>query len=587
MTNESSAVPVKYVLYSHYAFNEKKDFQAWKDGTPISDLVGVKFLLDHLRGLRELLTSPAYEGLLVLFYAPGFADCFDGIERGKDLETLVQESKPLQFGRAVGEWIAETLYEDQELSCRLRFVTPLDLHSIFGRLNALEAENLRLWVIGSTGEVFYDVPKIVEAIVRLRLLGNGVPVFRLDWDVLFRGKENKDLADLGLFKPVASCLRAYRLRIDEPTVASFLFSASYDTRGLRDSLTRDKFSAWRGAFATRVFPALAVVPENIDRVHAGHITWDQYAEAENVFDVTLARRFYGFSDASLRMEGVEGLAQIGAHPHVSVVSGALLCFSEGAILDLPPFSNFSLNVSWIDDHLKYCLHRELRHLSTAELQIEPLLSDAKLDQVMVPKARGEISNLPNYVLGNYIPTLLWGAIMDAWITPDPLLKCRPNDLQPELAAAWRSLHRRGPSQGVLPAALQQALRAGHFKPSTRFALRAELQRIALARINQVRKQWATLTAPGKETFASLWAKGQVADYFPQIEPRCLGIAPGTPITTDITQVAQLNAHLQDDFKQVLEDAVEYIRWTLNWPHIVQVVRSIEGGTLRTDLSWRP
>ena len=35
------------------------------------------------------------------------------------------------------------------------------------------------------------------------------------------------------------------------------------------------------------------------------------------------------------------------------------------------------------------------------------------------------------------------------------------------------------------------------------------------------------------------------------------------------------------------DALEYIEWALNWPKIVQVVRSVEQGTVRTDMSWRP
>jgi hypothetical protein len=47
---------------------------------------------------------------------------------------------------------------------------------------------------------------------------------------------------------------------------------------------------------------------------------------------------------------------------------------------------------------------------------------------MVQKARAPIDNLPQYVLGIYLPTLLWGSVLDAWITANPLLKYRPDDL---------------------------------------------------------------------------------------------------------------------------------------------------------------
>ena len=90
---------------------------------------------------------------------------------------------------------------------------------------------MRGWFIGDTSDIHYSTPKIVRAIVRLRLLGNGVPVFRVDWDVLFSEKT----AVNQLFRAVAICIKAYRLRLDDPTVATFLFSASYDTRQLKDA----------------------------------------------------------------------------------------------------------------------------------------------------------------------------------------------------------------------------------------------------------------------------------------------------------------------------------------------------------------
>ena len=80
MSNDDFS-PVKYVLYTHYGRRDEKDFETWdKDKeTPIASLPGVRFLIKHLEGLHQLLTSPAYEGLLVLFYGPEFPECLDGI----------------------------------------------------------------------------------------------------------------------------------------------------------------------------------------------------------------------------------------------------------------------------------------------------------------------------------------------------------------------------------------------------------------------------------------------------------------------------------------------------------------------------
>ncbi len=580
---------VKYVLYTHYSYREKEDFKLWSSKKSCADISSVVFLADHFNGLRELLTSPAYEGVLVIFYAPGFAECLDGIALGKSRDELLEENDRVRFSAEVGQYISTLLQEHGELATRVRFVTPIDLYDIFGRMNWSIVKDLRWWFIGKSQAIRYDTPKIVEAIVRLRLLGSGVPIFRLDYDVLFRGEENKDLADLGLFKTIAACLTAYRLRMDEPSVATFLLSASYDTRGLMSSSTSG-FSSWSRAFATRIFPALPVIPEEIANVGTKQddreYTWETYAN--KVFDSSLARKFYGLRGDSLITEGVTGIGKFGAHPIASVISGAMLCLSEGAILDLPPFSNFTLNVSWIDDHLKYCLHRELRHLTTVELKIEPLLSEAKLDQIMVQKARPPITNLPTYVLGSYLPTVLWGTVVDAWITANPLLKYRPEYLPEEERQAWHNIKRKGQSEAVLAAALQAALEKGSFITGERISLRERLIEVGLKRISDVRIQWANLTNDGKETFASIWSRGSVFEYFQNLPRRCSGIAdPGISLDSALTELVHLNHHLHEDFVTLVEDALEYIEWTLNWPRIMQVVRSVEQGTVRTDISWKP
>src|SRR5205823_2332848 len=80
-----------------------------------------------------------------------------------------------------------------------------------------------------------------------------------------------------------------------------------------------------------------------------------------------------------------------------------------AILDLPPFSNLANNVMWIDDFLKYSLHRAMNHFISGEtLDIEPALRNARLDDVMVTKARPANATLADYIFSGYIPTLFSG-----------------------------------------------------------------------------------------------------------------------------------------------------------------------------------
>jgi hypothetical protein len=99
--------------------------------------------------------------------------------------------------------------------------------------------------------------------------------------------------------------------------------------------------------------------------------------------------------------------------------------------------------------------------------------------------------VPSYVFGQYLPTLLLGTIMDAWITTDPILKCRAAMLGEKDREEWREAHATQ-DQAPLPSAMIQALRAGTF--STRAAGRLEKALIAAAekRIEQIRQEWAAL-----------------------------------------------------------------------------------------------
>ncbi len=55
--SDNNALEVKYVLYSHYSVNESDDFIKFKNGTRPENLKSVAHLLEHFRGLKELLTA--------------------------------------------------------------------------------------------------------------------------------------------------------------------------------------------------------------------------------------------------------------------------------------------------------------------------------------------------------------------------------------------------------------------------------------------------------------------------------------------------------------------------------------------------
>ena len=312
-----SQTPVKYVLYSHYSYGEAADHRAFIEGTPVDELTGLQYLEQHFRGLRELLTAPGHEGLLVLFYSPGFEEFLTGVAEQKKPEDLLDDSVNLRFADEVAKCIRRKLAE-AKLAEQVRFVTSLDLQVILGRVNVIFAEKFRTYFVGPAQGIRYDTPKIVEAILRLRLLGNGVPVLRLDHDVIFRfGDGIKVIGDLGLFKAVACALRAYHLRLAKPTVSTFLFSASYNSREVKDASETDRFEAWSRAFATRIYPALVADPKEIAKLHKMSVeeqNWDEYVRS--FLDEDLAKRFYGLSNdlAVFKTNGTEGLTSIGAHP---------------------------------------------------------------------------------------------------------------------------------------------------------------------------------------------------------------------------------------------------------------------------------
>lgn len=589
-TVSDGVLAVKYVLYSHSWMHEKKDFEQSAAGADPRQLPSVVELLTHLQGLKELLNAPGHEGIFVIFYAPGYERFLAAISSNEqNIKQIIEADQGLRLARTVSECVKDELRK-AGLERRVRFLTPLDLEVVLGRVNAISASKFRQYFIGRSKGIRYDAPKVVEAILRLRLIGTGIPVFRLDHDVAFNddNKDDRKVGDLGLFKAIACALRAYRARIAQPAISTFMFSASYDSRPLLTG-EGDAFGGWSRAFATRIFPALIADPIEISRIRKLPDQFDAWRtyEVDHV-DEELACRYYGLKPirGSLEPDDTNGLTSIGAHPLYAVISGALLCMSDGAILDLPPFSNFANNVMWIDDFLKYSLHRAMNHfISEGSLNIEPGLRNARLDDVMVTKARPANAELAGYIFGAYIPTLFSGAIFDAWITAEPILKCRASELQGTQRTAWLQAA-AVQDAAPLPKAMLQALGEGQLSPDNEDTLQRELLETAARRIEQIRQLWATLQNKNGKTFACYWAEGTVTQTFGAFaSPLAAGIAPGRPLNKPITDIGELDGQMVKYLGGMVSDTVDYVRWTLYWPQFVQIVRSIRQGKFIGDLTW--
>jgi len=167
-----------------------------------------------------------------------------------------------------------------------------------------------------------------------------------------------------------------------------------------------------------------------------------------------------------------------------------------------------------------------------------------------------------------------------------VLKYRPKELTKENRERQNVLLTDRQSVGLLPSALQDAQAACKFPKATKRDLENKLRASALKRITQVRRQWAALIEDRVETFASIWANGLAYERCKGLDLDYRGIVtdPKFPVHNELA-ARYLTHEVNKDLEFLVEDACDYIDWTRAWPGIVQVVRSVEQGTLKTDLNY--
>ncbi|HAC62097.1 MAG TPA: hypothetical protein DCF68_00820 [Cyanothece sp. UBA12306] len=564
---------VRYILFCHYS-DSKED--------PLDKLK------IYQEPLTKLLDDQEYPGLLILFWHPGWLELLNSVGADFNPHDFAQEFNKSEDKQEEVKELLDGIQVTVSPGCnpktlaeRVRFVTAGDLYKIVNNLRGdrpgLEAKSLRRFLCGDADRTLYDTTKVVEAIVHARHIGANVPILRLDWDVLF----NDDNLGNGqrLQKAIIKSVKYYTECNNDTHIYSLMFSASYLRAHDSISISDWTVDNWMGAFATRLFPALLATDELLQSPVSSDNT-----DLSKYFELKTAQEFYGIEENSsgeLKLTSNVGITEIGSNPLTGVISGALLCMSDGAMLDLPPASNFHENVTWIDDHLKYSMHRELKHLKPYEICGEPRKErPARVKDCEVKKDRPHVDDIAKYVLGSYLPTLVRGCILDGWIQPDPA----PKKSEIEL-----------PTTGVFTQALQKALKHGHTPEGRELdKLKKTLETEALKRLEEVRAQWSKLKgAKGQDTFASLWVGDPSAirkKYLPREgEDPDNWLGWGLKEDKHITSInsrEDLNPAISQLLDQLIEDTVTYIEWSLEWPKFIQSIRAVEPGTLRVDLSWK-
>eukprot|EP00300_Choanocystis_sp_HF-7_P011219 c17362_g1_i2.p1 GENE.c17362_g1_i2~~c17362_g1_i2.p1 ORF type:complete len:730 (+),score=158.40 c17362_g1_i2:29-2191(+) len=606
----------------------------------------VKLTSEHLEGLTNLLTGQEAKGILVVYVAPGnvwremvqfvshaHAGVYSGAwqklrdkaDRMRDQVTRLTElqSRCVQAMREL-----EAVCPSLQKFHRVRFVSPFDFCDVLDRIKSRQRDSFIYWFEQTT----YDAPKLVDAILRLRSIACNVPVLRFDVDVLFCNATKQDkMAEVIATTQRSVCL--YEFHHTDPEAQTWWFSGQYNHYPLAYAANRQGWSSWAEGFSTRANPALVATDTMCDprQFEAKEGFTPTLAQCDEATSEELMLKFYGLEAGEegeiLRPPAPTldrdtdilnaGNVYIGANPMTACVSGSGFCVSTGLTLDLPPFSNFKLNVMWIDDQLLVTFAREVKNPPARSVP-----EGFNWYSGNPVKARTLPENPAFYTLEIYLPTLLYGCIFNSWLltegknrkvqTHHYLLKYDPAELEGKpahVAELLRAHPNRKVVQGEFIHAVHEIITRGRPMEKNKVVeLRGVLEAEALERIKDIYYQWREMP----DTFAGLWATGQVLNHptlrhhcvdSPHFQPetiRKLGLGQGLVrpewhakaegITSrdelPMLQMGDVNNHIARRVQlDLIEDAVNYLEWVLVWPTVVQAVRAIGDGDLVSDVSF--
>jgi len=510
---------------------------------------------------------------------------------------------------------------------RVRMLSPLDfIEPLLAIRYRLGHTRFQKWF----GHTTYDAPKLVGSIMRIRSLGNTIPVFRFDIDIIC-SRVTKEDEMKSIKHAVSQGVDDFLAALADIRVKTFVLSQQY--YGVESANTKD-FNAWNEAYSTRPNPALLATPALVDAAQWSkrgddECFWGSYTPSPDALleatDEKVMFTFYGmepvdgedFLQPVLPSTEPEkdiltlGNTYIGANPATAIISGAALSTGPGTTLDIPPWIHADLNIMWIDDHI---LDKSTQEIMGTKKFPRP----AGVGTAKVVKARAQPKNPAKYTLELYMPTLMYGILMDVWVnnrTDAYLLKYHPEDLPSDLADNLVSLKPAdGIAQGTATRAMQMVRRQGIMLEGDELKnFKADMWSDALQRIKDTYYQWVNMPQPeidgtATPSFAALWIAGRVCAH-PGLErycecPTCSKLGQGV-ISPDWDKKAKRAAEnknyaelpeltegdllpgMKAKVEELIQTVATQLEWILTWPTIIQAVRGEEAGHLASDLFWSP
>lgn len=572
-----------YALFIHYVLRKDRDWEYNNSDHLILRQETFDQIKADIKYLSQVLkeSKSGWRGFAFLFLDPGWADLVKLLHQKADayrLASLVNDLAPLQI--QLSQFVAGVV--------PIRIVTAARLIELLRLLSqnmpAKRQKDLKRFLIGGQGQLRYDSTKLIEAIIRISNIGRNIPILRFDHDVFFPQEQRSPKLVNRTRSNILRLCNRYQELSNHPSIHYFIFSGSYLDPQIAEKLSDGSLedltlaTALNG-FATRVLQ-LAKIPRTLPILQKESYLEETSAE----MDLKQVKLFF------------DTLYQVGANPFRQVISGAGLCLSDSAILDLPPYSNMSDNVMWIDDHLKFALHHELRHFGLPQTESARRRADieypriGRVDEAWFQQDRyaGKAGYLAEvrWHCTEYMQRLLRGCIADAWLRKDPQLK-----LSAKKQSNWRKVLESAP--GYYARHFAKELTWDR-KSRPDMEVRLKLWEMAKSRLGEIVKSWGCEAFQG--TFLHLVVKGKNGASDPEFDSwRDLGFIP--PICMEGLEAAvkalpnqpsegKPKTALEELVLGLINDFLEYIEMVRFWKTFVQSTRFLMNTRLdRTDVFW--
>ena len=274
---------------------------------------------------------------------------------------------------------------DRGYAPRFQFIGLSNLLNLYSALYTVDPD-LVSDLGGADNQLTYDSPKFVEAVIRIARGSNfQYPILRFDDDV----EVNEEAIEV-LLKAVAKYANTHGQLYN-------FFSGGYGIKG-HDMVPLNDFAVrihWLIDRETEELPNKGFeFLRDLGEIGATQVSLGK-PMSSNMQEFIRSNRDGKSSNRKLQQ----------------VISGAGLYMSLSAVKALPPFMNFQELTTWVDDHLKRCLHENVGHLN-AEVNIEHL-PDALFRQERHPEGVSD-ENI-DWAKTDYFERLLRGCIVHALV----------------------------------------------------------------------------------------------------------------------------------------------------------------------------